>query len=296
MAFTSLQSGDLLRARRHFDSAIASYRGVDAAAAYRFAYDYSIELGAFSYVYAGWCWWLFGYPDQALGFSEASIAVGERVRHDYSRSRVLYCKSVVHAFRREWALVEECAAASIAIAQERGLGMVVAVAGIMLAAAQALHEPSNEAVAEIRQAIGTYRATGTRLQSTHHLTLLAQALAACSHYGESLLAQREAVALVEDTGERYVEAEIRRSEGNLLLAENGSAEAETCYLKALEVARAQEARSLELCAAMSLARLWGEQGRRAEAHDLLAPVYGWFTEGFDTPDLKEAKTLLDELA
>ena len=296
VAFTSLQSGDLPRARGHFDSAIASYRGVDAAAAYRFAYDYSIELGAFSYVYAGWCWWLFGYPDQALGFSEASIAVGERVRHDYSRSRVLYCKSVVHAFRREWALVEECAAASIAIAQERGLGMVVAVAGIMLAAAQALHEPSNEAVAEIRQAIGTYRATGTRLQSTHHLTLLAQALAACSHYGESLDAQREAVALVEDTGERYVEAEIRRSEGNLLLAENGSAEAETCYLKALEVARAQEARSLELRAAMSLARLWGEQGRRAEARDLLAPVYGWFTEGFDTPDLKEAKTLLDELA
>jgi len=296
VAFTSLQSGDLPRARGHFDSAIASYRGVDAAAAYRFAYDYSIELGAFSYVYAGWCWWLFGYPDQALGFSEASIAVGERVRHDYSRSRVLYCKSVVHAFRREWALVEECAAASIAIAQERGLGMVVAVAGIMLAAAQALHEPSNEAVAEIRQAIGTYRATGTRLQSTHHLTLLAQALAACSHYGESLLAQREAVALVEDTGERYVEAEIRRSEGNLLLAENGSAEAETCYLKALEVARAQEARSLELRAATSLARLWGEQGRRAEARDLLAPVYGWFTEGFDTPDLKEAKTLLDELA
>ena len=296
VAFTRLQSGDLPRARGHFDSAIASYRGVDAAAAYRFAYDYSIELGAFSYVYAGWCWWLFGYPDQALGFSEASIAVGERVRHDYSRSRVLYCKSVVHAFRREWALVEECAAASIAIAQERGLGMVVAVAGIMLAAAQALHEPSNEAVAEIRQAIGTYRATGTRLQSTHHLTLLAQALAACSHYGESLLAQREAVALVEDTGERYVEAEIRRSEGNLLLAENGSAEAETCYLKALEVARAQEARSLELRAATSLARLWGEQGRRAEARDLLAPVYGWFTEGFDTPDLKEAKTLLDELA
>jgi len=104
------------------------------------------------------------------------------------------------------------------------------------------------------------------------------------------------VALVEDTGERYVEAEIRRSEGNLLLAENGSAEAETCYLKALEVARAQEARSLELRAATSLARLWGEQGRRAEARDLLAPVYGWFTEGFDTPDLKEAKTLLDELA
>jgi predicted ATPase len=222
--------------------------------------------------------------------------VGERVRHDYSRSRVLYCKSVVHAFRREWALVEECATVSIAVGQERGLGMMVAVARIMLAAAQAMQRPSNEAVAAIQQAIGTYRATGTRLQSTHHLTLLAQAHAACYRYGEGLAALREAAVLVEDTGERYVEAEIRRLEGNLLLAENGSAGAEACYVKALEVARAQQGRSLELRAATSLARLWGEQGRRAEARDLLAPVHGWFTEGFDTADLKEATALLDELA
>jgi predicted ATPase len=295
VAANSLQSGDLPRARRHFDSAIASYGGVEPAAAHRFAYDYSIELGVFSYVYAGWCWWLLGYPDQALGFSEETIAVGERVRHDYSRSRVLYCKSVVHAFRCEWAIVEECAAASIAIAQERGLGMMVAVAGIMLAAAQAMQGPSNEAVAEIRQSIAAYRATGTRLQSTHHLTLLAQALASCGHHGEGLAALREAAALVEDTGERYVEAEIHRLEGNLLLAADGSAEAEACYVKALDTARGQEARSLELRAARDLARLWGEQGRRVEARDLLAQVYGWFTEGFDTADLKEAKALLDEL-
>ena len=148
---------------------------------------------------------------------------------------------------------------------------------------------------EIRRAIGTYRATGTRLHSTHHLTLLAQVLAACGHYGEGLTALREAAALVEETGERYLEAEIRRLEGNLLLAENGSAEAEACYLKALEVARAQEARSLELRAAGDLARLWAGQDRRSEARDLLAPVYGCFTEGFDTADLKEAKALLDEL-
>jgi class 3 adenylate cyclase len=296
VANTSLHSGDLPRARRHHDSAIASYRGVDAAAALRFAYEYSLELGAFSYVYAGWCWWLLGYPDQALGFSEESIAVGERVRHDYSRSRVLYCKSVVHAFRREWAIVEECATASIALAQERGLGMMAAVAGIMLGAARAMLDPSDDAVAEIRQVIGTYRATGTRLHSTHHLILLAQALAACGLHGEGLAALREAVALVEETGERYVEAEIHRLEGNLLLAWNGSAEAEAGYLKALEVARAQKARSLELRAAGDLARLWGARGRRAEARDLLAPIYGWFTEGFDTADLVEAKALLDELS
>jgi predicted ATPase len=106
---------------------------------------------------------------------------------------------------------------------------------------------------------------------------------------------REVAALIEETGERMVEAEIRRLEGNLLLAENGWAEAEACYVKALELARAQEARSLELRAATSLARLWAERGRSAEARDLLAPVYGWFTEGFDTRDLREAKALLDTL-
>ena len=295
LAITSLHSGDLPRARPHFDSAITSYRGVDAATARRFVYDIGADFGAFSYAYASWCCWLLGYPDQALGFNEESIAAGERVRHHYSRSRALYCKSVVHAFRREWAIVEECAATSIAVAQERGLGMMVAAARIMLAAAQAMQRPSNEAVAEIRQSIPVYRATGTRIQSTHHLILLVQAAAACSHYSEGLAVLREAAALVEDTGERYVEAEIHRLKGNLLLAENGSAEAEACYVRALQVARAQEARSLELRATTSLARLRGEQGRSAEARDLLAPVYRWFTEGFDTADLKEAKALLDKL-
>ena len=252
-------------------------------------------MGAFTYIYAGWCWWLLGYPDQALAFGEEAIAVGERVRHDYSRSRTLYCKSILHAFRREWATVEDCAAASIALAQERGLGMMVAVARIMLTAARAIQEPSDEGVAEIKQAIAAYRATGTRLQSTHHLTLLAQAHLARGQYGEGLEVLREAEALVPDSGERFVEAEIHRLKGDLRLAGNGPAGAEPCYVRALEVARAQEARSFELRAATSLARLWAGQGRGAEARDLLAPVYGWFAEGFDTPDLKDAKALLDEL-
>ena len=173
--------------------------------------------------------------------------------------------------------------------------MVVAVGGIMRAAARAMLEPSDEAAAEIRAALTAYRATGARFQTTHHLILLAQALAACGRPDEGLAALRESAALIEETGERYVEAEVHRVKGNLLLAANGSTEAEACYTKALEVARVQEARSLELRAASDLARLWAEQGRRAEGRDLLAPVYGWFTEGFDTADLHEAKALLDNL-
>jgi predicted ATPase len=129
------------------------------------------------------------------------------------------------------------------------------------------------------------------------LILLTQALAILSRRAEALASLAEAAALIEETGERYVEAEIHRMRGNLLLAgaEDGGAPAEACYLKALEVARTQHARLLELRAACGLARLWGECRERGRAADLLAPVYGWFTEGFDTPDLKEAKALLDEL-
>jgi predicted ATPase len=174
--------------------------------------------------------------------------------------------------------------------------MVVAVGRIMRGAARAMLEPRDEAVAEIREALAAYRATGARFQSTYHMILLAQALAACGRRDEGRAVLREAAALVEETGERCFEAEIYRLEGNLLLDEKGSAEAESCYVKALDLARAQEARSLELRAAMGLARLWHDQGKRKEARDLLARVYGWFTEGFDTLDLKEAKTLLDDLS
>jgi predicted ATPase len=124
---------------------------------------------------------------------------------------------------------------------------------------------------------------------------LAQALAACGRYDEGISALREAAALVEETRERYVEAEIHRLQGNLLLAQGGDgAAAECCYSQALEVAR-QGAHSLELRAAGDLARLWAERGERGRARDLLAPILEWFTEGFDTADLKEVKALLDEL-
>jgi predicted ATPase len=173
--------------------------------------------------------------------------------------------------------------------------MVVAVGRIMRGAARAMVDPKEEFAAEIREGLAAYRATGARAQSTYHLILLAQALTACGRRDEGLAALRQAAALVEETGERYVEAEIHRLEGNLLLAETGSAAAEACYVRALEVARAQEARSLELRAAYDLARLWAERGDRARAAELLAPIYGWFTEGFDTADLKEAKALFDAL-
>jgi predicted ATPase len=155
-----------------------------------------------------------------------------------------------------------------------------------------------EGLAQIRQGLSAYRATGAALGVPYLCTVLADVSAHLGHTEEGLQALAEAHALVEQHEERWWEAELYRLRGVLLLrqTETPQEEAEACLQRALDVARRQEAKALELRAAMSLSRLWLQQGKRQEAHSMLAPVYGWFTEGFDTADLQEAKALLDELA
>src|SRR5262249_35802780 len=155
-----------------------------------------------------------------------------------------------------------------------------------------------EGLAQVRQGLAAWRATGAALNLPYLYTLLAEAAASLGHPEEGLQGLAEAHTLVEQHDERYWEAEICRLRGVLLLRQPGTpqAEAEACFQQALDVARRQQAKSLELRAAISLARLWQQQGKRAEARDLLGPIYGWFTEGFDTADLQEAKALLEQLS
>jgi len=142
----------------------------------------------------------------------------------------------------------------------------------------------------------TYRATGAELFVPHYIDLLAGACEITGQIEEAVTQLDEALQIVERTGERWFSAELNRHKGQLLLQQGHTEAAEELYRKALSFAREQEAKLWELRAAVSLARLCRDQGRHAEAHDLLAPVYGWFTEGFDTPDLKNVKALLDALA
>jgi len=171
-----------------------------------------------------------------------------------------------------------------------------------------------EGIAQIRQGIAALRAAGAEVQRTYFLALLAEAYAKTGQPEEGLNALAEALDVVRKTGERHYKAELYRLKGQLTLqkfqvsgskfqVENSSEsgvrspelEAEECFLKALEIARRQQAKSLELRAVMSLSRLWQQQGKNAEARQMLAEIYGWFTEGFDTKDLRDAKTLLAEL-
>ena len=153
-------------------------------------------------------------------------------------------------------------------------------------------------MAQMHQGLAALRATGAEMLRPYYLALLAEAYAQVGQPEAGLTVLAEALAVVDNTGERRWEAELYRLKGELLLARSAEqhAEAEACFHQALDIARRQQAKSLELRAAMSLSRLWQQQGKRAEARELLAPIYGWFTEGFDTADLREAKALLDALS
>src|SRR5262249_33706221 len=148
-----------------------------------------------------------------------------------------------------------------------------------------------EGLTQLRQGLEACRATGTEFQRTHYLSMLVEVHRSLGQPKAGLTALSEALTLVETTGERYYAAELHRLKGELLLqhAAPEVSHAETCFQQALAMARCQQAKSLELRAAMSLSRLWQQQGKRDEARALLAPIYGWFTEGFDTADLQEAK-------
>jgi predicted ATPase len=206
--------------------------------------------------------------------------------------------AVVSQFRREVLTAHEQAEAAIGLATERGFAHWAALGTILRGWALAMQGQREEGLAQIRQGLSAYRATGAALGVPYLCTVLADVSAHLGHTEEGLQALAEAHALVEQHEERWWEAELYRLRGVLLLrqTETPQEEAEACFQRALDVTRRQEAKSLELRATMSLARLWQEQDKRAEAYELLAPVYRWFTEGFDTADLQEARALLDALA
>ncbi len=236
--------------------------------------------------------WLLGYPEQGLALGSEALALAERIAHPFSSAIALQYNSMLHLDRGEPELALQRLAAAEALAAEQRLGFVLEpqlLRGVALTAQGAL----GEAVAHLHEGLAG-RNGSTRLKS-YGLARLADALTRQGEHDAALAAAREGLVSVEKTGHGQWQAELLRFEGIALCGLNRIEEGQSALETALRVARKQQAKGYELRAATSLARFWGEQGRRAEARNLLAPVYGWFTEGFDTADLKEAKALLDEL-
>jgi predicted ATPase len=211
----------------------------------------------------------------------------------YARCRVAF----VLQFCRDILAVHEQAEATVILATEQGFAQWAALGTSLRGWALAMQGQGEEGMAQLRQGLAAFEATGAALFVPYFCTLLAEVCGYLGHTDDGLQALAEAQTLVEQQEERWWEAEIHRLRGVVLLRQSGTpqGEAEIWLQRALDIARRQEAKSLELRAAMSLSRLWQQQGKQAEARELLAPIYDWFTEGFDTPDLQEAKALLDEL-
>jgi predicted ATPase len=186
----------------------------------------------------------------------------------------------------------------MAVCTEQGFAQLLAFGRLLQGWALAAQHQGEDGIAHIYQGLEAYQATGAVVGRPQYLALLAEAHGQAGQAEAGLVVLTEALMVVGQTGERSYEAEIHRLTGQLLLARAGAhpTEPEVYFRQALDVARRQQAKSLELRAATNLARLWQQQGKRTDAYDLMAPIYGWFTEGFDTADLQDARALLQELA
>jgi predicted ATPase len=254
--------------------------------------------GVMCQAFMAWALWMLGYPDQALQKTHRALTLSQEVDYPFTRAFSLACEAMLHRFQREAQAVGDRAEDLIALSQQYGFAYWLPWGVILRGWALAKQRQAADGLAEIRRGVAAYQATRAEIFRPSFLGLLAETYGEVGQSEEGLGVLVDAFAAVDAYGERWWEAELHRLNAELLLPLSGNNhnEAEIRCHRALDVARRQEAKSLELRAAMSLARLWQQQGQRAAARDLLAPVYGWFTEGFDTADLQEAKALLEELS
>jgi class 3 adenylate cyclase/predicted ATPase len=255
------------------------------------------DPGVCCHMQAGLALWFLGYPDQAVPRIHAALALAQNLAHPLSLSMALRWAALLHHLRRETSLTQAHAEASIRLATDHGFPLQVALVQPLRGWALAMSGHGAEGRAEILQGLAGYRATGVAHDRTEHLALLATTAVQEGQSAEGLEALTRALTTVATSGVPWWHAELYRLRGELLLQQTVAQpeEAEASFHQALAIARRQEAKSLELWAARSLSRLWQQQGKQAEAYELLAPIYGWFTEGFDTADLQVAKALLAEL-
>jgi TOMM system kinase/cyclase fusion protein len=287
--------GSVALAHTHFTQGIALYDPQQHLTSVFFSGEHA---GMVCHSRAAWTLWSLGYPDQGLARSHESVTLAQQSGHPFSQASALNWAAVFHQLRLEVQAAQECAEATISLATEQGFPQWMAVGSILRGWALAHQGQVKEGIEQIHQGLIAWRVTGAEIGRPHYLALLAEAHSVIGQPEAGLTVLTEALTLAETTGDRWYDPELYRLKGELLLQQNSDnqAEAENCFHHALDIARNQQAKSLELRAARSLARLWQQQGKRQKAYDLLAPIYGWFTEGFDTADLQEAKVLLDALA
>jgi adenylate cyclase len=302
--------GELTQARTHLEHGITLYDPQQhRASAFLYGQDPGVGLRNF----ASLILWSLGYPEQAVGRLNEAVALAHEVSHPFSLAFALAFATWLHHYRREGPATQARAERAMALCREQGFAFFLAQQTALWGWALAEQGHVEEGMAQMRQGIAAYKevfgrqATGGEGERPYLLALLADAYGKVGQTQEGLRVLDEALRAAQKCvvwdGELYrikgellwTQTAMRHSGRSTAAAAPMVAEVETCFRQALDITRRQQAKSLELRAATSLARLWQQQGKRREAHELLASVYGWFTEGFDTADLQEAKALLEEL-
>jgi class 3 adenylate cyclase/predicted ATPase len=308
-------SGEFAAARAHLERGIALYNSQQH---HSLAFVYGTDPGISCRAFLAWTLWALGHPDQARERVQEALTLTQELSHPFSLAFAYQCAAIFHQHCREAEATQEQAETLLAIAHDRGFPYWVAQGTIYQGWALTEQRQAKEGLTQIQQGLTGLRAIGQELARPYFLALLAEAYGKMEQPKEGLNVLAEVLALVEKTGERWWEAELYRLKGTLTLeargwkletspsspqasrlkpqvSEEALREAEGYFHKAIEIARQQQAKSWELRASTSLAHLWQSQGKTTEAHKLLSDVYNWFTEGFDTKDLQEAKALLEEL-
>jgi predicted ATPase len=292
--------GEFISARTHLQQSIAFY-DPQRHRAQAFLYG-GTDPGMRGLAQIAWTLWMLGYPDQALKKMRAAVTLAQEISQPHSLAFALCFATELHQFRRDRQAAQEQAEANVVLSTEHGFPFWLARGTITLGWALAEQGQGEEGIAQMRQGLAGYQATGAKLWRSYLFAVLAEAYGKVGQPTEGLAVIAEALNWTQGNEGRYCEAELYRLRGELTLQTKASGpratgkEAEACFRKAIDIARSQQAKSWELRAATSLARLWQQQGKQQEAQELLSEIYGWFTEGFDTKDLQEAKALLEELS
>jgi predicted ATPase len=287
--------GDFLESRAHLDRAFALYDPIEhRALATRFGSDPGVTILS----WRGWPVWCLGYPEAALADAKQAVRDAREIGQAPTLMVALSCAIWVHTLCGKYTATSSLLDEFAALADEKAAAWWKAVALQMRGSLFSLTGKAADAVEMIASGLTAQRSTGAISLIPPRKSDLARAYADLGRFEDAWRCIDDAMVAIETTKDKWWEAEVHRVAGEIALKslEPDAATAVAYFEHALTVARQQQAKSWELRAAMSMARLWRDQGKRDEARDLLAPIYGWFTEGFDTRDLKEAKALLEELA
>ncbi len=286
---TSYGLGEFVRSREHAEIAISIYNP-DRHRAFGFQYLYSL-CGI------SWALWHLGYPDQALKRNNEALAIAQTLSDPMSLALAQTFAGALRQYRGETREAERHAETTLNLCFENGLPNFFDYSTVLSGWVMVHQGHNQEGTEQIQKGLAALHESGAEFRKPYFLCLLAEACLDANHYDQGLGALQEALAAADKNEDRSHQPDIHRLEGELLLRRDSSnaSQAQTCFERAIEVARKQGAKSLELRATTSLSRLLASQGKRAEARAMLAEIYNWFTEGFDTHDLKDAKTLLDDL-